>query len=117
MRIKEDQINSLFPKAVRLCAKSAKNINLLEDAIAEFVYQGKLLAPESTLVSNLRHIHALKDAQKMIEQGRTALTDKLPPEFIAQSLKDAGACIDKILGRSLPEDLLDRIFTDFCIGK
>lgn len=116
-RIEKDQINKIFSKVVQLCAKRARNINSLEDAIVEFVYQGKLFAPEFTLVSNLRHIQALKDAKKSIEQARVTLTDKLPLEFIAQCLKDACDNLDKILGRSFSEDLLDRIFTDFCIGK
>jgi len=116
-RINKDEIAKVFDKVVQLCAKSAKNINLLEDALCAFVYKGKLQAPEFALVSNLRHIHALKDARKLIEQAKAALTDKLPLEFIAQNIKDACVYLDKILGRSFPEDLLERIFADFCIGK
>lgn len=116
-RINKDEIVKVFNKVVQLCAKSAKNINLLEDALCAFVYKGKLQAPEFALVSNLRHIHALEDAKKLIEQTRAALTDKLPLEFIAQNLKDACVYLDKILGRSFPENLLERIFADFCIGK
>lgn len=115
--IEKNQISSLFPKLVELCAKDAKNINSLEDAIAEFVYKGKVFTPELMLVSNLRHIQALKDARKFISQAKASLADKLPPEFIAQSLKDACVYLDRILGRSFPEDLLERIFADFCIGK
>lgn len=117
LRIEKDQISQIFPRVVQLCAKRGKNINLLENAIAEFVYQGKLITPEFALVSNLRHIHALKCAKKSIAQAQSALADKLPPEFIAQLLKDACADLDRILGRSFPEDVLERIFTDFCIGK
>ncbi|MDO8489057.1 MAG: tRNA uridine-5-carboxymethylaminomethyl(34) synthesis GTPase MnmE [Candidatus Omnitrophota bacterium] len=116
-RIEKDQISRMFSNVVELCAKNAKNINLLEDAISEFVYQGKVFSPESMLVSNLRHIHALKDAKKLIAQAQVSLTEKLPLEFIAQSLKDAGVYLDRILGKSFSEDLLERIFTDFCIGK
>lgn len=116
-RIEKDQIGKLFPKVVRLCAKKSKNINFLEDAIAEFVYQGKLSTPEFTLVSNLRHIQALKAAKKSIEQTQITLAGKLPLELIAQGLKDACVDLDRILGRSFPEELINRIFTDFCIGK
>lgn len=116
-RIEKDEIGRVFPKVVELCAKNAKNINSLEGAISEFVYQGKLFTPEFTLVSNLRHIRALKSTKKLIEQARVSLTDKLPLEFSAQSLKDACVHLDRILGRSFSEDILDRIFADFCIGK
>jgi len=116
-RIEKGQINSAFHNVVEICAKSAKNISLLEDALCGFVYQGKLPGPEFTLVSNLRHERALKSARKLINQARAALTGRLPPEFIAQNLKDACVYLDQILGRSFSEDLLERIFTDFCIGK
>jgi tRNA modification GTPase len=116
-RIKKNEITKVFSKVVLLAAKSGKNLNLLEDALYDFVYQGKLAGPESMLVSNLRHIHILKDAQALISQARIILADKLPLEIITQNLKDAGACLDKILGKDFSADLLDRIFTDFCIGK
>ncbi|MHB8155475.1 MAG: tRNA uridine-5-carboxymethylaminomethyl(34) synthesis GTPase MnmE, partial [Candidatus Omnitrophota bacterium] len=92
-------------------------LNLLKEAIYDFVYQGKLPSPEFMLVSNLRHIHALRDAQKLIAEAGVNLADKLSLEFIAQNLKDACVYLDKILGKNFSADLLDRIFSDFCIGK
>ncbi|MFA5224675.1 MAG: hypothetical protein WC431_05875 [Candidatus Omnitrophota bacterium] len=53
----------------------------------------------------------------MLNNAVSVLTDKLPLEFLTQDLKDASLNLDKILGRDLTEDLLDRIFSDFCIGK
>lgn len=115
--IEKEQINKVFPLVIALCAKNAKNINLLEEALYSFVYKGKLHNPESVLVSNLRHERALKEAQKLINQARISLADKLSIEFVAQNLKDACVYLDKILGKSFSEDLLDKIFADFCIGK
>ena len=116
-RIEKNQIIKAFKKVVQLCAKSAKNINILEDALCEFVFKGKLHAPEFLIVSNLRHIHALKNAKKLIGQAEMTLAKKLPQEFITQDLKDACVYLDKILGKNFSEDILDRIFSDFCIGK
>jgi len=117
VRIKRDELSKVFHKIVELSAKKAKNINLLEDALCEFVYQGKLPSSESMLVSNLRHISALKEAQKLLNNASSSLTDKLPIELLTQDLKDASVYLDKILGKDFSEDLLDRIFADFCIGK
>ncbi len=117
VRVEKDQISRVFQNVVQLCARSAKNINLLEDALCNLVYKGKLRSPEFMLVSNLRHARALKSARKLIHQARAALTDGLMPELIAQNLKDACVYLDEILGRSFSKDLLERIFTDFCIGK
>ena len=116
-RIEETQITEAFHKVVRICAKTARNIDCLEDALWEFVFKGKLHEPESLIVSNLRHIQALKNAKKLIAQAKEDIAEKLPQELIAQNLKDACTYLDKILGKNFSEDLLDRIFTDFCIGK
>jgi len=116
-RIDKNEITGVFSRVVELATRSGKNLNLLENALYNFVYQGKLPSPELILVSNLRHIQALKDALELISQAKVILADKLPIEFITQNLKDACVSLDKILGKSFSEDLLDRIFTDFCIGK
>ena len=116
-RIQKEELCGIFPKVVELSAKSGKNINRLEDALLEFVYQGRLPSPEFMLVSNLRHIQALKSAEKLIRQAKLAVNDQLPVEFMTQNLKDACVYLDKILGKDFSEDLLERIFTDFCIGK
>lgn len=116
-RIEKKEITGVFSKVVELAARSGKNLNLLEDALYDFVYQGKLPSPEFTLVSNLRHIHALWGAQKLVSEARVSLTNKLSIEFITQNLRDACVYLDKILGKNFSLDLLDRIFMDFCIGK
>jgi tRNA modification GTPase len=117
VKIEKEKLSKAFPKIVELSAKKIKNINLLEDALYEFVYQGKLVSPDFTLVNNLRHVSALKEAQKLLKNAASTLSDKLPLEFLTQDLKDAAGYLDKILGKDLPGDLLDRIFADFCIGK
>jgi tRNA modification GTPase len=117
VRIEKDKIAADLSKVVTLSAKSGKNLNLLEEAIYDFVFQGKRPSPELMLVSNLRHIQALRDAQKLVGQAQVILADKLPTELIAQNLKDACVYLDQILGKDFSADLLDRIFTDFCIGK
>jgi tRNA modification GTPase len=69
------------------------------------------------MASNLRHIQAVKSAQKLIAEALNSLDNKLSVEFVAQDIKDALGCLDSITGRGFSEDLLDKIFSDFCIGK
>ncbi|MFA4993103.1 MAG: hypothetical protein WC571_03960, partial [Candidatus Omnitrophota bacterium] len=116
-RVEKEKLSKVFHKLVELSAKKAKNINLLEEALCEFVYQGRLAGSDFMLVNNLRHVSALKEAQKLLSNAASVLSDKLPLEFLTQDLKDAGGYLDKILGKDLSGDILDRIFADFCIGK
>ena len=116
-RIQKEEILKVFHKVVELSAKKAENINLLEDALCDFVYQGRLPCHEFVLVSNLRHITALNEVNKLLKNTTFISTDKLPLELLAQDLRDSCVHLDKILGKDFSGELLDRIFADFCIGK
>ncbi len=116
-KIEGDKIKKRFKNIISISAKKNKNINLLEDSIADLVYKGRVLSPESAVVSNLRHIEALKKTQKLVVQALNSLDNKLSIEFIAQDLKETIEHLDTILGKKFSEDLLDKIFAEFCIGK
>lgn len=116
-KINKDNLLKKFVHLIEMSAKKPKNINLLEKKIADLVYKGKVAGSESVVVSNLRHIEALKPAQKLVVEATKSLDNKLSPEFIAQDIKDALIYIDELLGKKFSEDLLDKIFSEFCIGK
>jgi len=115
--IELDALKKKFKDLVFISAKKARNINLLEDAIADLVYQGVAGPSDAVLISNTRHIHALKQAKKLIEEARNSLDNKISLEFVAQSVSDAVSCLDAILGLNFSDELLDKIFSQFCIGK
>jgi len=68
-------------------------------------------------MSNARHIHAVKKADTLIAGILHSLEKRISLEFIAQDIKEVLGYFDEILGKRFSEDLLDRIFSDFCIGK
>ncbi|MGD9014610.1 MAG: tRNA uridine-5-carboxymethylaminomethyl(34) synthesis GTPase MnmE [Candidatus Omnitrophota bacterium] len=116
-RIKHAQIARRFKQPVRISAKSKKNIDLLEEEIAKFVFNGRIKSGEEIWISNLRHIEKLKKLKISIVRAKKSVHQNLPYELIAQDLKESVGFLDEILGRRFSEDLLDRIFGEFCIGK
>ncbi len=73
---------------------------------------------ETPLLANSRHIHLLEEAQEQLRRASEGLAGRLSPEFIAVDLQGALRSLGSILGRGdLSEDLLDSIFSRFCIGK
>ncbi|MDD2689969.1 MAG: GTP-binding protein, partial [Candidatus Omnitrophica bacterium] len=116
-KIERNIIFKKFNPVVEISAKKNRNINLLEEGIADLIYKGKVPVAESILVSNLRHIAAIREAQKLIAQAMDSLDNKLSVEFVAQDIKDALSHLDEISGKRSSEDLLDKIFSEFCIGK
>ncbi|MFH1678765.1 MAG: tRNA uridine-5-carboxymethylaminomethyl(34) synthesis GTPase MnmE [Candidatus Omnitrophota bacterium] len=110
-------INQRFKQVVCISAKRRKNIDLLEEEIAQFVFNGKINSGEQVWVTNLRHIQRLKKVQKSVIRSEKSVSMNLSPELIAQDLKEGVGFLDDIQGRHFSEELLDRIFSDFCIGK
>lgn len=64
-----------------------------------------------------RHKHSLREAQRELSGSLAALEEGLPLDLFAESLRAATDHLDRITGRTTPEELLDRIFARFCLGK
>jgi tRNA modification GTPase len=116
-KIEKKKILNRFKNVIEISCKNNTNINLLEDTIASLVYNGELRSLESLMVSNLRHIQEIKEAQRHILESLNSLKNELSLEFIAEDIKLGLLSLDTLLGRRFSEDLLDKIFSDFCIGK
>jgi len=116
-KIQKQEIRKNFKNVIEISAKKLKNISSLEEAIVDLVYKGKVSSSEPVLVTNLRQIRLLKEAQKLIAEARLSLDNRLSLEFIAEDIKGALGYLDDILGKKFFEDLLDKIFSEFCIGK
>ena len=116
-KIERKNILSIFKNVIDISAKRSKNIVLLEEKIADLAYGGEALNAESVMVGNLRHIQLIRKAQKNIAQASESLDNKLSLEFIAQDIREALGFLDEILGKKFSGDLLDKIFSEFCIGK
>ncbi|MFA6349919.1 MAG: tRNA uridine-5-carboxymethylaminomethyl(34) synthesis GTPase MnmE [Candidatus Omnitrophota bacterium] len=113
----KDKIVKVFGPVIEISAKKTRNIDLLEDAISGMFFQGRLSLVESLWMSNLRHINKATQAQKFIESSLDSLDNSLSPELVSEDIKEALYCFDDILGLRFSEDLLEKIFSEFCIGK
>ncbi len=106
-----------FEQIVKVCALKGQGLDELEETIVKSVWQGESLDTHAVLVSNLRHIQALKQVVVELEAAAGLMDDGLSIEFISEHIKAAVNQLDAVLGRNIDEDLLDKIFSEFCIGK
>ncbi len=104
-------------KIIKVSAGKKLFIDVLESAIVQQVWQGGQYDTHGILVSNIRHIEALKSAQVSIEKAREIVEQNMSWEFASEEIKLAVNQLDNITGRNIDADLLDRIFAQFCIGK
>jgi tRNA modification GTPase len=98
------------------CLEGA-GIESLKDAIKEAVWAGKIGAEMLEVMINSRHQEALGRAKAATQRAIEALREDLTPELVAMDLRIATNAIGEIVGRTATEDLLDVIFSQFCIGK
>jgi tRNA modification GTPase len=111
----EDMVQG-FP-LVTMSIKNEKGIDHLEEAIAQLFFAGQLQSDDLTYVSNARHIQLLKEAQHSIDEAREACEMGLPVDMIAFDLRRCWELLGEITGETVSEDLLDQIFSRFCLGK
>ena len=102
---------------VEVSVDKKKNIGLLEKSILDIVWSGKFIQGEGAIVTNARHKELLDKAFNNMLSVSKAVKDSIHPELIAVDLKEAIFNLGLIVGRSASDDILDKIFDNFCIGK
>lgn len=91
-------------------------VELIGDKISELVFEGHI-KPQDISVTNVRHRDALIKAREGIQRGIETIASGLPLDFAGIEFKDAYLKLGEITGDTVEEDIIDRIFADFCIGK
>ena len=108
---------SLSQKAwVPISAKAQMNIEFLKEKLYEAAVGQELLG-ESTIVSNVRHLEALQHTDESLTAVLTGMDNAVTSDFIAMDIRRALHYLGEITGEITTEDLLDHIFSKFCIGK
>ena len=104
-------------KVLRISVEQGTGLEDLEQAIVDRVYGGEVNAGEGAFVSNVRHIHLLHQAHKHLAEARLTIEASMPPDCVVVDLRAAWEKLGEITGDTVGEDLMDQIFSRFCIGK
>ena len=102
---------------ITVSSLSGEGIEALKDAIKALVWTGEIKAEMLQVAINSRHQDALNRARATARQATDALRDGLTLELVAMDLRIAANAVGEIVGKTATEDLLDSIFSTFCIGK
>ena len=119
LRVNLQDLAGQLPRVslIPVSALHHRRIDALEDAIRDRVLNGTPESSSEILLCNLRHKQALERAREGLERALEATTLNLSPEFLSMDLGAALQALGEIVGETTSEDLLERIFSQFCIGK
>ncbi|WP_126578997.1 tRNA uridine-5-carboxymethylaminomethyl(34) synthesis GTPase MnmE [Tengunoibacter tsumagoiensis] len=118
-RVETGELQEIWPDAplVATSTLSGQGLADLEEAIVELALSGKLQSNENVLVTSARHQDALRRAAEHIDAAIASLQKNLPLDFVSIDLRAGYDVLGEVTGETASDDLLDKIFHEFCIGK
>ncbi|WP_317898188.1 tRNA uridine-5-carboxymethylaminomethyl(34) synthesis GTPase MnmE [Aurantibacillus circumpalustris] len=105
-----------FPEIIYISAKGNKNVNLLKQKLVN-LFDTRTVDTTDTIVTNARHANSLKNASEALNKVINGLNENIPSDLLALDIRYALDELGAITGEVTNEDLLENIFTKFCIGK
>ncbi len=105
-----------FP-SVRISALTGEGLDDLRRTVVDCVLEGDTDLTASNVVPNLRHRQALIDGTEFFKNAAHSLEEDSPLEIVAVELKSGLDALGDIIGETTSEDILDSIFSQFCLGK
>jgi tRNA modification GTPase len=114
-----ESLREKIPSAplVSLSALRGSGIGQLKEEIRRTILAGRSESPSETILADLRHKQALEKAGRALDRALEGLEEGLSAEFLSADLQEARAALGEIAGTHTPEDVLERIFSQFCVGK
>lgn len=103
-------------EGIEISAKQS-NIQALENTIVDMFHIGELKTQDRVYLANIRHIQLMEQCRQSIHKAIIAMENQVPVDLIVIDLYDAWQCLKDILGQEAKADLLDELFSRFCIGK
>lgn len=118
-KIDDKVLEKLFKddKIINISVEKKKNIEFVEKTISEMICGGDFIQGEAAIISNTRHKGLLDKSYKCMLKVLKALESEAGPELITIDLKEAIFNLGLVVGKSVSDDVLNRIFEQFCIGK
>ncbi|MDK7754691.1 MAG: tRNA uridine-5-carboxymethylaminomethyl(34) synthesis GTPase MnmE [Peptoniphilus harei] len=117
-KISDEEIEKYFKDDyLRLSVMENESVKKIENLIIDLFFDGELQISSDSILSNIRHINALKEAKKVLLEVNESLKEKVFLDLIEVDLENVISHISEITGTITTEDILDRVFSDFCIGK
>lgn len=116
--INEKNVSEFDNKPViTFSAKTGDGLDELENKIRDLFYEGKVKYNDELYITNARQKESLINAKNSIEEVIKSVENDMPEDFYSIDLMDAYTYLGQIIGESVEDDLVNEIFSKFCMGK
>ncbi|CDA28076.1 tRNA uridine-5-carboxymethylaminomethyl(34) synthesis GTPase MnmE [Eubacterium sp. CAG:156] len=102
---------------ITFSAKTGDGLDELENKIRDLFYEGKVKYNDELYITNARQKESLINAKNSIEEVIKSVENDMPEDFYSIDLMDAYTYLGQIIGESVEDDLVNEIFSKFCMGK
>ena len=116
----EDDLKNFLPEDVRVIRTSAvdhRGIEELEETVKNMFFKGQIKSNSEVVITNIRHKEALQEAFDSLKLVEKSIEDGMPEDFYSIDLMSAYASLGRIIGEEVDDDLVEEIFSKFCLGK
>lgn len=118
-KISMEELQKYIPKEqlISISIKEDRGFEELIHGLKDLFFSGESVKAEDGLLGNTRHKNALFQAKEAMEHCLSTIRTRMPEDFISMDLQDANRALGEITGDVADEEIIDRIFTKFCLGK
>lgn len=110
-------VNSELHSDVNISAKTGHGVDKLLKKVSNIAIGNSSFSEKTAIVSNLRHYNCLKLAKNNLMSAKESIAQKMSGEFVSVDLRNAEQSLAEIIGDVTSDDILNNIFSKFCIGK
>ena len=102
---------------IKISAVENKGIDELEETVQRLFFHGKISFQNEVYITNMRHKEAIREAYDSLLMVQKSVEMDMPEDFYSIDLMNAYAALGRIIGEEVGEDLVNEIFSKFCMGK
>lgn len=127
--VSEEEVRELFqdigemsdrkkkPVMLKISAKNRVGMEEFERAVKDMFFHGEIKTSNEIVITNIRHKIALQESYDSLMLVKKSIEDGMPEDFYSIDLMNAYTCLGRIIGEEVDDDLVDEIFSKFCMGK
>ncbi len=116
-KVQLSDLKDEFTAVIPISAKEGTGIEELENCLKQLFLTTEFVGEENVMLTNIRHMDALEESMESLRLVVHSIEDGMPEDFFSIDLMNAYKALGRIIGESVGEDLVNEIFSRFCMGK